>query len=152
MTNQIKLNDWDVIQSGYSDEQIYPEKSQAALTNDDLAKIGFFKYSALFTLGNTMRFDLGRYRYLKAICVGMGNEMVFLCADEDEPCSDLICIHNRDYDGPLTIERIKSFIDWFVGSKLDDKSRITSDLPSFPQAILDAERKRQPDYMGSINE
>lgn len=26
MTNQIKLNDWDVIQSGYSDEQIYPKQ------------------------------------------------------------------------------------------------------------------------------
>lgn len=96
-------------------EELYPEKPQAALTNDDLEKIGFFKHSALFTLGNTMRCDLGRDRYLKAICVGTRNEMVFLCADEEETCSDLICVHNFDYDGLLTIKRIKSLIDWFGG-------------------------------------
>lgn len=38
MTNQIE-NDWDVMQSGYSDEQIYPEPKQFDLTIEQMRQI-----------------------------------------------------------------------------------------------------------------
>lgn len=81
------------------------------MDNQDLIKIGF-KEIQHFTIGNSVTYDLGRGRHLSATSVGTPNEMVWLCsADEpDQEVTDLICLHNYDYDYFLTLERINKII------------------------------------------
>ena len=83
------------------------------LTNDDLINIGFKKILH-FTITNAVVYDLGRHRQLSAGSVGTPNEMLFICEiDHINPkkITDLICLHNYDYDGYLTIKKIKAIID-----------------------------------------
>jgi len=83
------------------------------MENSDLLKIGF-KEIPHFTIGNSVIFDLGRRRYFSAGNVGNPNEMVFLCetdSKDDKKVTDLICVHNYDYDGYLTMEKINMLIN-----------------------------------------
>lgn len=83
------------------------------MTNDDLIKIGFAKIPH-FTIGDTVIFDLGRSRHLSASSVGTPNEMVFIGATDDDTdkkkITDLVCVHNYDYDGYLQEEKINGLI------------------------------------------
>lgn len=80
------------------------------MTNEDLIAIGF-RPMPNFTILNSVIFDLGRNRYLSAGCVGTCNEIVFISEQDDKgEVSDCICIHNYDYDGFLTLEKIKCII------------------------------------------
>ena len=90
------------------------------MTRDDLINIGF-KELPHFTIGNNLIYDLGRNRQLSITCLGEFNEMVFICGiDEinEKKITDLVCIHNYDYDGFLTIEKIKSLIFGIMGENL----------------------------------
>jgi hypothetical protein len=83
-----------------------------SLTNADLIEIGF-KEIPHFTVANSVIYQLGRYRHLSAGCVGTPNEMLWICATDEEnekKITDLVCIHNWDYDGALTIEKVQSLI------------------------------------------
>ena len=83
------------------------------MTNQDLIAIGF-KEIPHFTVMNAVVYDLGRHRQLSAGCVGTPNEMVFISeidADDDRKVTDSICLHNYDYDGYLTVDKIKSIIN-----------------------------------------
>lgn len=83
------------------------------MTNQDLIDIGFEKIPH-FTVGNTVIYDLGRRRSLSASCVGTPNEMLWVCAidkEDEKVITDLVCLHNYDYDGYLTIEKVKTLID-----------------------------------------
>lgn len=68
-----------------------------------------------WTVTESVVFDLGRSRLISVADIGRGNEMVFLCEKSkvDGNYTDLICIHNRDYDGPLTKKAITELIGWF---------------------------------------
>ncbi len=82
------------------------------MTNKDLINLGF-KEIPHFTIGNTVLYDLGRRRELSASDVGNCNEMIFLTEiDSDNPkkITDCICVHNYDYDGFLTEEKITNLI------------------------------------------
>ncbi len=82
------------------------------LTNDDLIKLGF-KPIPHFTIGNSVTYDLGRGRHLSAGNVGTPNEMVFICATDYKDktnITDLVCLHNYDYDGYITEEKIKIYM------------------------------------------
>ena len=79
------------------------------MTNQDLIAIGF-KEVPHFTVTNSVYYDLGRNRQLSAGNVGTPNEMLWICEVVDKEITDLICIHNWDYDGPLTIEKVKTLI------------------------------------------
>ncbi len=82
------------------------------MTNEDLLEIGFKKIPH-FTVMNSLVYDLGRNRFLSIGCVGTPNEMLFIEEIDDEDprkITDLICIHNYDYDGYITIEKIKELI------------------------------------------
>lgn len=82
------------------------------MKNEDLINLGF-KPIPHFTIGNAVILEFGRNRYLSASDVGNPNEMVWICQSEDEAhkkVTDLICIHNYDYDGFLTLEKIKLLI------------------------------------------
>jgi hypothetical protein len=86
------------------------------LSNSDLVSIGF-KEASHFTVGNSLNLPLGRNRYLSAMCVGQGNEAVFICEKSKvgDHYTDLVCVHNRDYDGLITLEKLKVLIEWFGG-------------------------------------
>ncbi len=82
------------------------------LTRDDLLNIGF-KEIPHFTIMNSVVFDLGRNRFLSAGSVGTPNEMLYISeVDENEQTriTDLICLHNYDYDGYITLEKISTLI------------------------------------------
>ena len=82
------------------------------MTNDDLIAIGFQKIPT-FTISNSVIYDLGRNRQLSASNIGTPNETLWICEIDEKNNSkitDLVCIHNYDYDGILTIEKIKMLI------------------------------------------
>jgi hypothetical protein len=82
------------------------------MTNNDLIEIGF-KEIPHPTIGNAITYDLGRRRNLSASCVGTPNEIVFICEidpQDKRKITDLVCVHNYDYDGYLTLEKINLLI------------------------------------------
>lgn len=85
------------------------------MTNKDLTDIGF-KEIPHFTINNGLTYDIGRGRYLSAGCVGTPNEMVWIYETDDKDetkINDLVCLHNYDYDGYLTLEKIQKIISIF---------------------------------------
>lgn len=90
-----------------------------SLTDNDLISIGFTECGHI--VSNSLKISLRRNRYLVAMCVGQGNEAVFICEKSKvgNHYTDLVCVHNRDYDGFITLKKLKAFIKWFVGDKDD---------------------------------
>lgn len=89
------------------------------LCNDDLKKIGFVSIPH-FTIGNSVTYDLGRNRYLSASSIGTPNEFLYICEKsdkDDKVVTDLICLHNYDYDGYLDIKKVKSLIELLKSKK-----------------------------------
>lgn len=85
------------------------------LSYEDLVSLGF----KALPQSNTLRYPLGRCRFLSAMCIGQGNESIWICCEANGEISDLVCLHNRDFDGPLTLSRIISLLKWFAtNSKL----------------------------------
>jgi hypothetical protein len=82
------------------------------MENKDLIEIGFKGY-AHYAVQNLVYYSLGRGRYLSAGCVGTPNEILFIEQREtdDNTICDVICLHNFDYDGVLTIEKVKKLIE-----------------------------------------
>jgi len=88
------------------------------LCEGDLLSVGFEKIPH-FTVTNTLIYKLGRHRQLSVGCVGTPNEILWVCETDDQDESnitDLICLHNYDYDGYLTIEKVKGLINLIVGN------------------------------------
>jgi hypothetical protein len=84
------------------------------MTNETLLNIGF-NIVPHFTIGNSVTYNLGRRRFLSASSVGTPNEFLYLyeTSDEDDKkITDIICLHNYDYDGYLTEEKINGLIMW----------------------------------------
>ncbi|MCK9417442.1 helix-turn-helix transcriptional regulator [Candidatus Dojkabacteria bacterium] len=82
------------------------------MTNQDLINIGF-KEIPHYTVGNSVFYDLGRNRQLSASSVGTPNEMLFICEidpDNKNEITDLVCLHNYDYDKILTLKKVKTII------------------------------------------
>lgn len=82
------------------------------MTKDEYIKIGF-KSLPHFTVANNLIYDLGRNQQLSAGCVGTPNEMIFLCQKNSKnpiETTDLICIHNWDYDGEMTKDKLINLI------------------------------------------
>lgn len=83
------------------------------LERRDLLEMGFYTLDYK-TITNPLMFNLGRGRELNISGLGTGNEMMWLCAREDEEgYSDLVCLHNSDYNGRLTKEAVEGIIRWF---------------------------------------
>ena len=86
------------------------------LKREDLLELGF-KELPHPTIMGTIVYELGRNRCISAGCIGAGNEVLYLCkrekVGEHYIYTDLVCIHNRDYDGYLTLDRLKQFIHVF---------------------------------------
>lgn len=87
------------------------------LCEDDLLGVGFEKIPH-FTITNALIYKLGRHRYLSVGCVGTPNEMLWICETDDQDqrkVTDLVCLHNWDYDGYLTIDKVKGLINLITG-------------------------------------
>ena len=87
------------------------------LCEDDLLSVGFEKIPH-FTITNALIYKLGRHRHLSVGCVGTPNEMLWICETDDQDqrkVTDLVCLHNWDYDSYLTIEKVKGLINLITG-------------------------------------
>lgn len=114
--------------------------SSVPITEEQALKLGFKKLSH-FTVMGSLIYDLGRRRHLSLGCVGTPNEMIFICeSDKDNPdvINDLICLHNFDYDGLLSEEKLRSIISAFYP---------TAPLPSLPHTGETAEFKTADDIV-----
>lgn len=74
-----------------------------------------FKESPHPTIMESMVYDLSSRRLLSLGCLGHGNEVIFLCEKSQvgDHYTDFICLHNRDLDGPLTLDRLKMIVNFF---------------------------------------
>jgi len=89
------------------------------MTIDDLKSIGFEPIPN-FTVMNSHFYRLGRHRHLSVCDVGGKSEMMFICetSDQDERIvSELICLHNYDYDGELSADKVVSLINAILKNK-----------------------------------
>lgn len=87
------------------------------MTKEELIKMGF-KEIPHFTITDSVIFDLGRNRHLSVGCIGTPNEMVFLCetdSDDSTIITDLICVHNYDYDGYIKRRKVASLVNIITG-------------------------------------
>lgn len=83
------------------------------MTNVDLIKLGF-KPIPHFTIQNSVIYDLGRNRHLSAGDMGTPNEIIFIGeidSEDDNKITDCICLHNYDYDGYITEQKVKLLIE-----------------------------------------
>ena len=83
------------------------------MITQDLVKIGF-KALPHLAITNSHRYDLGRNRHISVNDVGTASEMMWICEtdekDENE-ITDLVCIHNYDYDGVLNIGKVIALVN-----------------------------------------
>jgi hypothetical protein len=93
------------------------ENAQKYPSREELLKLGF-KEMPHFTIGQNLIFDLGRRRSLSISSLGTPNEMLFITElqeDCDKTITDLICLHNYDYDGFLNLRKLKNLITGITG-------------------------------------
>jgi len=80
---------------------------------DILKKHGFVElqheiFPNLFVL------SVGRYRKIKIASLNTTNEVVFISQlDYNERKEDLVCLHNFDYDGYFTEEKLANLLSLF---------------------------------------
>jgi hypothetical protein len=83
------------------------------ITKDDLIDIGFNEIPH-YTVSRSLIYPLGRHRHLSVACVGTPNEMLFISESDDQNekhITDIICLHNYDYDGYLSIKKVLDIIN-----------------------------------------
>lgn len=85
------------------------------LTKEKCLELGF-KELPHFTVGNSLTYLINRDRYLSISSVGTPNEMLFIySADCNNPkeITDIITLHNYDYEGYLSEEKLLNLVNWF---------------------------------------
>lgn len=83
------------------------------MNKQEALEIGF-KELPHFTVMDSLIFELCRNRHLSFGSIGTPNEMLWICQVDDHSrhiVTDAICLHNYDYDGFITKEKLKSLID-----------------------------------------
>ena len=87
------------------------------LTREELINDFGFKELPHFTITRSLVLDIGRNRTISAASLGTPNEMLFIGEGE----LDCVVLHNYDYDGFLTKERLKLLIEFFNSSPYNQK-------------------------------
>lgn len=84
------------------------------MNKEDLIVLGFQDIGCI-TITNSMICDLGGRRVLIVECLGTPNETMFICEKSrvGDHYTDLICLHNFDYDGKLTKQKVEHLIKFF---------------------------------------
>lgn len=89
------------------------------LTKEDIIRIGFVPIPH-FTVCDSHVFKLGCNTHLSIGSIGTPNEMLFICStdyEDDQKITDVIILHNYDYDGFLSEEKLRSIIDALIRIK-----------------------------------
>lgn len=105
------------------------------ITERELVRMGFLQVAPHNTTRVWVR-ELGRDRYLLLGDVGSPNEMLFICEGAlDQTPSDAVCLHNFDFEGPLTTQKIEEFLALLLpeGTNLS-VLRDSNPRPSAPKA------------------
>ncbi|WP_440880664.1 hypothetical protein [Tenacibaculum sp. C7A-26P2] len=82
------------------------------ITREELKEIGFKELSH-FAIGNPLNYNFSRGRFLSISCIGTPNEMMVIGQKDDDASNevtDLVVLHNWDYDNFLKIDKVKSII------------------------------------------
>ncbi len=90
------------------------------MKRERLLELGFEELPH-FNIGNSLLFYLSRNRHLSFSSVGTPNETLYICEVNDEHnkiIDDAICLHNFDYDGYLTEDRLSLLLTFFAKNKL----------------------------------
>jgi len=72
-----------------------------------------FKSTPHLVLGEVFVLDVGRNRHISIGSLATPNEVVFLNQKNHNGISDMVCIHNYDYDGFLTEQKLDNIISIF---------------------------------------
>lgn len=85
---------------------------QKPITKKELTSLNF-KPLEHYTILNSFIYDLGRNRHLSIGAFGTPNETVFICEtcnEDSKKITDLICLHNYDYDGYISKRKLRDII------------------------------------------
>ena len=85
------------------------------LTEEILLNLGF-KNLPNFTIGNIMTYALTRNRSLSISSAGTPNEMLTINEhdrNDYKKITDIVVLHNYDYDKYLTESKLNNLINWF---------------------------------------
>lgn len=98
------LEKYDTIDNFKKSDKYNQARNERKIKEEELIELKFFKL-------NTSPFyiyDLGKGKHLSLSNLGTPNEFLFLCDGKniDKP-TDIICIHNYDYHGYLTLSKLK---------------------------------------------
>ena len=105
-----KINGYDLYTYEVNKGNWYTQINPIPLTEEWLLKFGF-KKQPHYTVMDSIIIDIGRNRYLSIGNVGTPNEMMFILEKDrnyTQKINDLICIHNYDYDGYLTVHKLQN--------------------------------------------
>jgi hypothetical protein len=82
------------------------------MSREELKELGFEEIPH-FTVMNNLIYQIRRHRHFSIGCLGEPNEVMFICQkdrDTNDRIIDLVCVHNYDFDGLLTLEKVKALI------------------------------------------
>lgn len=99
----------------------------------DLKEIGFEPIGH-FTVMNSYNYDLGRSRFLSLGSFGTPNEMLFILqrnTENPKTVDDAVCIHNYDYDGYLTKEKLQNIVTALTPEKKEKAPLYTIEIASY---------------------
>lgn len=89
------------------------------MTRDDFIKLGFKEYDHT-TIGDTVTYDINDHRYISATSIGTPNEMIAISeyelsatAPNQRNVTDIVILHNYDYDGYITHEKLMLLLKFF---------------------------------------
>lgn len=93
------------------------------LNREEVLKLGFEEIPH-FTVTNSLVYNLGRNRWLSIGDLGNPNEMLFIYEydkKENRIINDLITLHNYDYDGYITLDKLYLLLSFFAENNKQKK-------------------------------
>lgn len=90
------------------------------LTPEWLERMGFI-HNPIVLLSRQYLIKLGRDRMLSVSDAGTPNEILFIQEVDGEKVTDLVCIHNFDYDGKLHVHQLQNLYHTITGNELEVK-------------------------------
>lgn len=91
------------IEAELKEENIFP----IPLTEEWLLKFGFHQLPH-FTVMNSFIIDIGRNRKISVGCVGTPNLSVWIQEMEGDKVTDIVCLHNWDYDKEMYVHQLQN--------------------------------------------
>lgn len=87
------------------------------LTEELLLRCGF-KRIQHFTVKNSLILDIGRGRELSIGDVENCNQMMYVYKRDGDAITDIVCLHNYDYDGWLYLHQLQNLYFTITGEEL----------------------------------